>query len=242
MAATKISLKLFIDKKSERVLFAEANNDFVDFLFNFFTLPFGNVTGILKEKGMGGCLPSLFKSIEHLSDAYFLPDQPKDFVLNPFVAIPGPKLPLPLPNVQSFRYTESSDRCRSGCSRCRIQERLYCNTRLCSSCTATVKTDFSDGCSSPASSSDEGYVKGMVTYMVMDDLEVKPTVNISFVTLLNEFNVEDVGSIEEKVVELGMNEGVQLLKASLQSKTVLTDIFLQAETVGTEESIKYEGV
>jgi hypothetical protein len=215
MAATKISLKLFIDKKSERVLFAEANNDFVDFLFNFFTLPFGNVTGILKEKGMGGCLPSLFKSIEHLSDAYFLPDQPKDFVLNPFVALPGPKLPLLLPNVQSFRERESSDY-RCTCGHIRIRERLYCNNRLCSSCTATVKTRFSDGCSSPASSSDEGYVKGMVTYMVMDDLEVKPMVNISFVTLLNEFNVEDVGSIEEKVVELGMNE-VRLSSLALRA-------------------------
>jgi hypothetical protein len=76
MAPTKISLKLVMDKKSERVLFAEANKEFMDFLFNFLTLPFGNITEILKEKGMGGCLPSLFKSIENLSDAYFLPDQP----------------------------------------------------------------------------------------------------------------------------------------------------------------------
>jgi len=66
MAATKIILKLFIDKKCKRVLFAESNKDFVDFLFNVFTLPFGKITAILKEKGMGGCLPSLFKSIEHL--------------------------------------------------------------------------------------------------------------------------------------------------------------------------------
>jgi hypothetical protein len=42
--------------------------------------------------------------------------------------------------------------------------------------------------------------------MVMDDLEVKPMFNISFLTLLNQFNVEHVGAIEEKVVELGLNE------------------------------------
>ncbi|XP_059458885.1 uncharacterized protein LOC132188449 [Corylus avellana] len=242
MAATKISLKLFIDKKSEIVLFAEASKEFVDFLFNVFTLPFGNITRILKDKGMGGCLPSLFNSIENLSDAYFLPDQPKEFVLNPVVAVPGPKVPLLLPQVESYKSRESSRFCGS-CGNFQIEEKLNYNTRLCASCsTASVTTRFPEGFASPSSSSDEGYVKGMVIYMVMDDLEVKPMVNISFVTLLTQFNIQDVGNIEEKVVQLGINEGVKLLKASLRSKTVLTDVFLRAENLATEVSIKDEGV
>jgi len=241
MAATKISLKLVIDKKSESVLFAEASKEFVDFLFNVFTLPFGHITRILKDKGMGGCLPSLFNSIENLSDAYFLPDQPKDFVLNPVVAVPGPKVPLLLPHIESIKSGALSYFC-SYCRNYQIEGKLYYNTRLCASCTASVKTRFPDGFASPAFSSGEGYVKEMVTYMVMDDLEVKPTVNISFVTLLSQFNVEDVGDIEEKVVQLGINEGVQLLKSSLRSKTVLTDVFLRAENLATEVSVKDEGV
>jgi hypothetical protein len=45
MAATKVSvsLKLLIEKKSQRVLFAEAEKKFVDFLFSIFTLPLGTV-------------------------------------------------------------------------------------------------------------------------------------------------------------------------------------------------------
>jgi hypothetical protein len=39
MAATKVSLKLLIEKKSQRVLFAEADKEFVDLLFSIFTLP-----------------------------------------------------------------------------------------------------------------------------------------------------------------------------------------------------------
>ncbi|KAK7849088.1 hypothetical protein CFP56_003741 [Quercus suber] len=62
--------------------------------------------------------------------------------------------------------------------------------------------------------------------MVMDDLVVKPMSSISCVTLLNRFNVKDVGVLEEKVVDLGIDDGVKLLKASLQSKTVLTDVLL----------------
>nr|DAD45985.1 TPA_asm: hypothetical protein HUJ06_004215 [Nelumbo nucifera] len=71
-----------------------------------------------------------------------------------------------------------------------------------------------------------GYVKGVVTYMVMDDLAVSPMSTISTITLLNKFNVKDVGTLEERVVHLGYDEGLSLLKASLQSTTVLTDIFL----------------
>ena len=51
-----------------------------------------------------------------------------------------------------------------------------------------------------------GYVKCVITYMIMDDLEVEPMSTISSITLLNRFNVKDVGALEEKVVELGMNQ------------------------------------
>jgi hypothetical protein len=57
-----------------------------------------------------------------------------------------------------------------------------------------------------SSSSEGGYVKGLITYMVMDDLEVKPMSTISSITLLTKFNVKDLGSVEEKMVDLGMDE------------------------------------
>ncbi|GAB4857103.1 hypothetical protein Ancab_015015 [Ancistrocladus abbreviatus] len=38
-----------------------------------------------------------------------------------------------------------------------------------------------------------------------------------------------VASLEEKVVHLGLIEGVAQLKASLESKTVLTDVFLSKD-------------
>jgi hypothetical protein len=56
-----------------------------------------------------------------------------------------------------------------------------------------------------SSASEEGYVIGTVAYMVMDNLEVKPSSSSFLVTLLTKFNVRDVGDIEEKVVDLGMD-------------------------------------
>ncbi|KAJ8631659.1 hypothetical protein MRB53_024982 [Persea americana] len=60
----------------------------------------------------------------------------------------------------------------------------------------------------------------------MDDLVVMPMSTISSITLLNKFSVKDVGDLEKSVVQVGMVEGLSILKASLHSKTVLTDIFL----------------
>ncbi|CAM8952215.1 unnamed protein product [Rhodiola kirilowii] len=62
--------------------------------------------------------------------------------------------------------------------------------------------------------------------MVMDDLAVKPMSTISSISLLNTFNIKDVGVLEETTVTVDMAEGLKLLRASLHSKTVLTDVFL----------------
>uniref|UniRef100_A0ACD5TRP4 Uncharacterized protein n=1 Tax=Avena sativa TaxID=4498 RepID=A0ACD5TRP4_AVESA len=72
----------------------------------------------------------------------------------------------------------------------------------------------------------KGFVQGIVTYTVMDDLTVTPMSSISGITLLNAFAVEDLTALQEKTVQLDCNQGLEILKASLQSKTVLTDVFL----------------
>ncbi|CAM0879556.1 unnamed protein product [Alopecurus aequalis] len=72
-----------------------------------------------------------------------------------------------------------------------------------------------------------GYVEGIVTYMVMDNLKVTPMSTISaLTTLLNNTGVRDTCSLREKTVRIGHTEGLEILKASLESKTVLTDVFL----------------
>ncbi|CAL2242522.1 unnamed protein product [Prunus armeniaca] len=60
----------------------------------------------------------------------------------------------------------------------------------------------------------------------MDNLEVKPTSTISCIAMLNRFNVKEVGTLEERMVLLGMDDGLKLVKASLESNTALTNVFL----------------
>lgn len=50
VSASPVSLKLLIDKKHKKVLFAEAGKDFVDFLFTLLSLPVSIVIGLLSKK------------------------------------------------------------------------------------------------------------------------------------------------------------------------------------------------
>ncbi|KAL1544107.1 hypothetical protein AAHA92_21002 [Salvia divinorum] len=229
MANSKVSMKLLIDNsKVRRVLFAEASKDCVDFLFNILSLPVATIIRLLREEGMEGSLPNLYKSLEDLNDTYLLPNQNKDAFLKPVAPVSSssvPLLALPAAQIQKKFYR---------CNTC--TNNGFCNSynyvsedprATCPSCSKVMnlRLSYVDPPAMEAASKEGGLVKGVVTYMVMDDLVIKPMSTISSITMLNKFNVKEVGSLEEKVVDLGMNEAIKLLKTSLETNIVLTTVF-----------------
>ncbi|XP_057781855.1 uncharacterized protein LOC131000104 [Salvia miltiorrhiza] len=220
MAEMKVSLKLLIDTGAKRVLFAEAGKDCVDFLFHILSLPVATIIRLLQAQGMVGSLPNLYKSLESLNDTYIQPDKSKDTFLKPAPPVSSSSVPLLAlkdPLIQKNFY-----KC-AHCN-CHVSDDP---TAVCPKCGRKM-TAIVAYVAPPAvqvASEDGGIVKGVVTYMVMDDLVVKPMSTISSITLLNKFNVKEVGALEEKVVNLGMKEAIMLLKTSLQSQKVLTDVF-----------------
>ncbi|MBA0728958.1 hypothetical protein Golax_000079 [Gossypium laxum] len=227
MAATtegKVNLKLLVNVKCQRVLFAEANKDFIDFLFNIMTLPIGTIVRLLNKEGMVGSLSKLYKSIEELSHVYMQqPFQTKEALLNPEVLAhsgvndirPGFG-PSPCPSYIAEDPEAVCPNCRSKMSH---------QAKLVKTNQKTYSNSLSSSSSSPNEEGERGYVKGVVTYMVIDDLMEKPMSTISSLALLNSFNVKDIEALQEKTIKIGMDEAVKLLKALLLSKTVLTDIF-----------------
>ncbi|XP_059302026.1 uncharacterized protein LOC132053955 [Lycium ferocissimum] len=95
-AETKLSMKLLIDTKAKKVLFAEVEKDFFDFLFHILSLPVGTVIKLLKERGMNGCLPNLYESVENMNDTYI--QSSKDIILKPECPFRISSLPLQLLN------------------------------------------------------------------------------------------------------------------------------------------------
>ncbi|KAK6933239.1 Protein of unknown function DUF674, partial [Dillenia turbinata] len=232
MAQTQVELKLLIHTKARKVLFAEAGKDFVDFLCSLLILPVGTVIRLL-SKSMTGTLGTLYESIENLSQTYMQPNLDKDIILKPESSFPVSGAPFLLTGV------ESASKKFYVCSY--NHGYIVTDQSICPSCNRKMSTEVSyvppTSSNASSSSSSEGYVKGVVTYMVMDDLTVKPMSTISSITMFHKFNVKDIGDLEEKIVNLGMAEGLKLLREALHSKDVLTNVFLDKNSAvfGTAE-------
>ncbi|MCD7458018.1 hypothetical protein HAX54_036951 [Datura stramonium] len=222
-ADTKLSMKLLIDAKAGKVLFAEAEKDCVDFLFHILSLPVATVISLLKEKGMIGCLHNLYESVENLDDTYIQSNLGKDMLLKPKSPVGISSGPLLL--LKDVPFQTSLYKCDSSCSSYATDD----PTAICPSCGRHMSRglQYVAPPAKAAVAATGGFVKGVVTYMVMDDLVVKPMSTISSITLLNKFNVKDVGVLHEEFVTFGMEEALKLLKSSFESKTaVLTSVFM----------------
>jgi hypothetical protein len=57
-----------------------------------------------------------------------------------------------------------------------------------------------------ATGNENGLVRSVVTYTVMDDLKVAPMSTISGITLLNTFGITDISMLDEKTVQIGYEE------------------------------------
>ncbi|KAJ0101344.1 hypothetical protein Patl1_06275 [Pistacia atlantica] len=153
-------------------------------------------------------------------------NQNKSFLLNPKSSVYSTDIPLLLSDHEL--KTRSVYMCPShssnvaeipnvACPQCRqkMTVEVFC-----------VNVSSTPVGTSPTAAAEGGFVKGVVTYMVMDNLELKPMSTSSSITMLNRFDVKNVGSLEEKVVHFGVEQGLKLLKVSLECKNVFTSIFL----------------
>ncbi|KAL2485644.1 Protein of unknown function (DUF674) [Abeliophyllum distichum] len=242
MAESKVSLKLLIDTKSKRVLFAEAGKDFVDFIFHILAMPLATAIRLLGKQEMVGCLGKLYESVENLNETCILQGKEKEILLKPKALNPIASVPLSMLTDKPTRKTYYS------CNHCNhvpnfgdsdiffrpSSSRQYSfsdhPTTPCPECSKIMTKTLTYVAPPPNEdrSNEGGFVKDM-TYMVMDDLVVKPMSTISSITLLNEYNVKELAALQEKVVDLGMDEALMLLKACLHSSNVLTTVFLNRE-------------
>ncbi|KAJ4723918.1 DUF674 family protein [Melia azedarach] len=205
---SKVRLKLLVNKTNNKVLFAEAGKDFVDFLFYILSLPVGAVVKVLKKDNMGGSLGELYQSIEALSETYIQPNQRKSSVLNP----KSPICSLGIP-IRQMPDNESKPGKFYTCSNCLYSGICHVSdvpNVPCPRCNVRMKSEASyvpPGTASRAAQVPEvGFVKGVVSYMVKGNLEVTPMSTISCITLLNKFNIKDLGSVEERVTNFGIVE------------------------------------
>jgi hypothetical protein len=88
-AAVALSMKLLVDRKARRVLFAEAGKDVVDFLFSLLALPVATAVKLVGEGSVAGSVGNLYASVDRLDSTYVQPGAAKDALLSPTVLLPA---------------------------------------------------------------------------------------------------------------------------------------------------------
>ncbi|MED6207861.1 hypothetical protein PIB30_039497 [Stylosanthes scabra] len=239
---SNLSLKLLIDTKNKKVLFAEASKDVVDFLFTLLQLPLATVIKLLTKEAVVGSLGNLYSSVENLNNVYMQPNLSKDLLLNPTILPSSPSISRLLPSAAINNHSQITPKlykCCYGCSGSYTTVTDVYNSR-CDSCSggsmtaemkyikgeATATAATAPATSGHSNNNNSGFVKEVVSYMIKDNLAIQPMSTISSITMLNQFNVKDVGVLKEAVFQLGIHEGLKILKASMECKTVLTSVFL----------------
>lgn len=213
----QIKVKLVMRKSDGKVLFAEGEEDFVDFLFSFLTFPLGGVVHMLGGNSSIGSIDGLYKSIAGLNEnKYLIEKEVKNRLVDPGL-VPQFKL-----RKQMFPIHEQDSQYH--CYYKRKDYNQFCITKGFRSYIVNVEShqvlklvDLNS-----SSGSLKGYVKGPAMFMATDDLVVEQMSPISAVSLLNRLKTP-LSDVEEKVVAIGIKEGLNILKASLTSKSALTN-------------------
>ncbi|KAI3517315.1 hypothetical protein L1887_16529 [Cichorium endivia] len=236
MASENMILKLLVHKGTQKVLYAEAPKEFVDFLLHIFSLPLGTVNQLLGPKQMVGGLGKLKESVESFNQIYFQPGINKDDIFNSKTTFNG-NMFLLSNDVSANDDKPATSRkiytCMSGGSG--YGRHSYCTSMtenpatVCPKCMKLMNFPL-NLIGLPMVKEAEGklkggFVKDVITYMVMDDLVVKPMSTISSITLINSFAVKDLSQLEEKTLPFGKDEALKLLRASLSTNNVLTTLF-----------------
>ncbi|XP_027929621.1 uncharacterized protein LOC114185880 isoform X1 [Vigna unguiculata] len=220
----KIVVRALVRKSNEKIMLVDAEEDFADFLFSFLTLPLGGVLHMLEGNSSLSCIDKLYKSISELGpDRYLRSQRVKGELANPKCAplftisdqiLPIGEVSLPVYYCNTF-FDGREYRFSLSIS---ARPRYYGyygydeNARLE---ITNPKSCIGD------SRSGKGFVKGPSMFMVTDDLVVTPMSSISAVSYLNR-SLVPLSDLEERVISVGVKEGLAILKASLTSTSALT--------------------
>eukprot|EP00268_Persea_americana_P048963 TRINITY_DN520_c0_g1_i9.p1 TRINITY_DN520_c0_g1~~TRINITY_DN520_c0_g1_i9.p1 ORF type:complete len:504 (-),score=78.48 TRINITY_DN520_c0_g1_i9:688-2199(-) len=220
----KVSLKLLMSKSNNRVLYAEGGEEFPNLLFSFLTFPLGSIVKCLGGRTTMGCLDNLYKSVEGLSNNdHMRSEECKAMLLDPKLALYFGCQNQLLQIEEQVPYQPTLFQC-SSCSICVPYIKDYGNWTCSHGANKMQLRTLNPKYPNAAMEQGGTFMVGQAVFMVTDELIVKPLSSISGVSLLSRLNI-NINDLEERFVTVGKAEALSILKASLISKTVLSDVF-----------------
>ncbi|KAK2972228.1 hypothetical protein RJ640_014286 [Escallonia rubra] len=212
----RMTVKVLVQKSTKKALFAHVEEDFVDFLFSFLTIPLGSVVSLLGGECSLRSINNLYNTIRSLDAERHIKSQDlKDMLLEPMLA----QNFLCKNQILPIREVEAPPLyCVVGSRRSYLTDKQIHSVILeCSQITCIDPKNPNGGTTLVG-----GYIKGPATFMVTDDFVVTPFLSLSIISALKRLNIP-LGDVEEQEVSIGMEEALGLLKASLESTSALTD-------------------
>jgi hypothetical protein len=186
----KMDVKVMQSKSQKNIIYAEANGDFVDFIFSFLTMPLGSIVKLLGPDSFAGCVGNLYKSVQNLD--------PTSVLLNPGIApqLRCPNQPLNIPYLipqPTYYYglQKNDDHYDYYPTKEGLISKSY---ELILSSRSLIALDPREGA--------VGFVKRATLYGVGDDLKVKPVSAKFCLSYLKEQNLP-LDDLEVKVISIG---------------------------------------
>ncbi|KAK1398303.1 hypothetical protein POM88_008166 [Heracleum sosnowskyi] len=237
----QIPVKVLVHKQEERVLFAEANSDFVDILFSFLTMPMGTIVRLLSNQSDSsqppaiGSFTNLYRSMSNLEPKYFATQACRDVLLKTTNSAYAEcrKLKINIDDIKPGFYICEDLNCSSN------HLSFYRNVK-CEKCSKFLNwiVCYSGSLLCHTTVGGQGvFVSTTASFVITDDLCVNPNIPASTFAILYNSGFTDFGAFEEKTFNIGFTEILDLLKYSFLSKTPLTALFLGKNNVMRDKSV-----
>ncbi|CAL0302650.1 unnamed protein product [Lupinus luteus] len=212
-----VNVKIMYQKSDGKILCAQGK-DFANFLLSILTFPLGVVVRLLQGNSSVGSVDGLYNSVVHLNEDLFNTKELKAKLVDLGLA-PQFKLSnqvLPISEVVAPTYY-----CVTKSSKSKLTDFYLTEYRSVVDPSTKCKTVVMDD---PISENESSKVllRGPTVFAVTDNLVVSPISSMPLLSLSNNTNI-NLGDIDVKVVSIGLNEGLSILKASLTSSSALTN-------------------
>ncbi|XP_057777885.1 uncharacterized protein LOC130996608 [Salvia miltiorrhiza] len=201
-SSKRMTVTALMQKSTNKLLFVKGREDFVDFILSFLTIPLGGVVSLLRGKTCFKGIDNLYKSTSNLiKDKHFITGDAKRRLQEPQLP------PYYVSKNQIFSLSEQ------------IVNSIYYYESITDSSDQTIGKGSWMRYKDPKG--DQGcYVKpGM--FKISDDLTFLKCF-FSNSAILSKLKIPP-SDVKEMEVQIGLKEGLSILKAALRSTTALAD-------------------
>ncbi|KAL5580857.1 hypothetical protein UlMin_013299 [Ulmus minor] len=221
------SIKVYVDAKKNRVVYAECGGDFVDVLLSFLTTPLGTIVSLARSQSLPtemGCLRNLYTTVENMDVQNFHSRACKTMLLEPRNSAENHcmNLKLKVDDTLGIKYCCSSDKC------------TFLNYPLVSHysdefCGCGKSMNRKVTLSQESKNVGGSFVKEDIGFIITDDLQVlRVSSNVCF-SLYSKLGIMDRRTLDVRSLNVGANEIVNLLICSFVSKSTLSETFLKCK-------------